>query len=80
MSALAEGIVDLLEGGTQLMVKILKFVAKTFRDWLADGGPIYIPVISEIYKLITGRKLKLAKALFFVFAIPVTYMAKAVLG
>ncbi|CAB1103909.1 unnamed protein product [Ectocarpus sp. CCAP 1310/34] len=80
MSALAEGIVDLLEGGTQLMVKILKFVAKKFRDWLADGGPIYIPVISEIYKLITGRKLKLAKALFFIFAIPVTYMTKAILG
>ncbi|CAM9441282.1 unnamed protein product [Ectocarpus fasciculatus] len=80
MSALAEGVVDLLEGGTQLIVKILKFVAKEFRAWLADGGPIYIPVISEIYKLITGGKLKLAKAIFFIFAIPVTYMAKAILG
>ncbi|CAN0453388.1 unnamed protein product [Ectocarpus sp. 12 AP-2014] len=62
------------------MVDPLKTAANSVRAWLADGGTQYIPVISEIYKLITGRKLKLAKALFFMLAIPVTYASKALLG
>ncbi|CAM9111431.1 unnamed protein product [Ectocarpus sp. 4 AP-2014] len=80
MSALAEGFLDVLEASTKAMVDPLKKAANSVRAWLADGGTQYIPVISEIYKLITGRKLKLAKALFFMLAIPVTYASKAFLG
>ncbi|CAN0204198.1 unnamed protein product, partial [Ectocarpus sp. 8 AP-2014] len=80
MSALAEGFLDVLEASTKAMMDPLKNAANAVRAWLADGGTQYIPVISEIYKLITGRKLKLAKALFFMLAIPVTYASKALLG
>ncbi|CAM9107034.1 unnamed protein product, partial [Hapterophycus canaliculatus] len=80
MVALTEGVIDLVEGGALAMVEVLKYAANAIRDWFADGGPVYIPVISEIYKLVTGRKLKFAKALFFMIAIPVTYMSKVLFG
>ncbi|CAB1100264.1 unnamed protein product [Ectocarpus sp. CCAP 1310/34] len=77
MSALAEGFLDVLEKGSD---GPLKNAANAVRACLADGGTQYIPAISEICKLITGRKLKLAKALFFMLAIPVTFASEALLG
>lgn len=73
-------VLDVAQDSTKALLKVLTDAVNAVRDWLADGGPIYIPVISEIYKLITGRKLQFAKALFFMIAIPVTYMSKAILG
>lgn len=49
-----------------------------FRDWIADGGVVYIPLISEMYKLATGGQLKLGKALFFMVSVPLTYTCKAI--
>lgn len=50
------------------------------RDWLAGGGVMYIPVISEMFKLATGQDLKVAKAAFFILAIPITYTLKVFTG
>lgn len=50
------------------------------RDWIDGGGKIYIPVISEMFKLATGKDLLLGKAVFFLLAIPITYGLKLSTG
>lgn len=58
----------------------LAVVGKSFRDWIAGGGVVYIPVVSEMYKLATGGKLQLGKAIFFMCSIHLTYLCKGVYG
>lgn len=66
------GVAGLLKGATTAV--------ELLRDWLDDGGVVYIPVISEMFKLATGQDLQLGKAAFFLIAIPTTYGVKALTG
>lgn len=68
------------QAGVSGVLKGVSAAVGLLRDWLADGGKIYIPVISEMFKLATGQDLKVAKALFFMLAIPVTYGLKLFTG
>ena len=53
---------------------------EAFKDWITRGGRIRIPLISELFKLATGEDLKLGKAIFFIIAIPTTYIFKLATG
>eukprot|EP00903_Cladosiphon_okamuranus_P020246 g18581.t1 len=80
LSVLADGVLDMLEGAAVAAMGGLADAGKSFRDWIEGGGVVYIPVISEMYKLATGGKLKLGKAVFFMCSIHFTYACKGIFG
>lgn len=59
-----DAVIGALKGAT--------FAIEKFRDWIEGGGVLYIPLISEMFKLVTGHDLQIGKAMFFMVAIPVS--------
>lgn len=73
-------MLPVVQGAAVKAMEALGVAGEAFRDWIAGGGVIYVPILSEMYKLATGKRLKMGKLLFFMIAIPVTYTCKGLLG
>src|ERR1700759_5298325 len=76
--SLAKDLVDLADDVASALLKLLAALLEQVVDWIT--GPVTIPFVSDLYRLITGHDLRLLDLACLLAAVPVTILLEVITG